>query len=271
MKTSYESLVDGFSIGAASSFTDVARAESLSAPAVVCFYKAINDYIFFDTTQPEGQVIPMEALDFPTFGPFATYISTTDPDIVTGDKMWVEWIATDGSAFFQSLPMEVIKGEPLLVPVPVEEIVKFEAKHTLVTYFHLSAEGGKGPSPSTSVFVAPALGQKPTIQVEGVVDGVLDTVAHPDGIVITITSIENMRNFNGIEVLWKQLQDHWVDRQRVMTVDPGKSTVFVIQPAVYSKHVGQQVRVSYHIYLGAKLRPHFLWDVSAGILEFKLI
>jgi hypothetical protein len=104
------------------------------------------------------------------------------------------------------------------------------------------------------------LGRKPVLQVEGVVNGTLDAAAFPDGITVSLAPIENLRACYGIEILWTQSPDHWVERQRRLAVNPKQTMAFHIAPEVYQAHVGRRVTVQYVIYLGARLSPNFYWN-----------
>ena len=247
---------------------------ALEAPLIIYYYATDNKYFEFGTTVPEGAVIPMEMFDpgSPFRHSVATWVNPQAPEILIGDQVRVDWTPLDGSAPFQSQPVTVTSKDSFLqVAIEDSVIAGFEGKTVEVVFIHLPQAGGAIPSPSRFVYVAPALGSKPLLQVEGVVDGVLDTSAYPDGIEVSIGPIENMRSYNAMEIIWTVEPDHWVERQRRMTVYPQQTMGFLVDPVVYQSHVGKRVTVQYRIYLGARMSPNFYWNPGGSTeLSFEL-
>lgn len=249
----------GFSTGMALT----AKATALQAPLIAYFYSKENRYFEFGKTEPEGAVIPLEII-----GPGSPFIDSTyallnpsSPQISIGDKLRVEWLPLDGSPPFQSADVVVNSTDEWIpITIPDSEIKRLEGLDVEVVFFHLPQSGGAKPSPAQKVFVAPELGRKPVLQVEGVVNGTLDAAAFPDGITVSLQPIENLRACYGIEILWTQSPDHWVERQRRLAVNPKQMMAFHIAPEVYQAHVGRRVTVRYVIYLGARLSPNFYWN-----------
>ncbi|MCF4996088.1 hypothetical protein GIW70_22615 [Pseudomonas syringae] len=245
------------------------------APLIHYYYAVEDKYFGFGATEPEGVVIPMEI--FEPGSPFRNAVTAwVDPqpaEIALGDEIRVDWTPLDGSAPFQSLPMAVDSKEHfILVGIPDAVISGFEGKTVEVIFVHLPQSGGARPSRSRFVYVAPALGSKPPLEVEGVVNGVLQASAFPDGIKVSVAPIANMRAYNAMEILWIHEPDHWVERQRRITVSAQKTTEFSVDPAVYQSHVGRRVTVLYRLYLGARLSPNFYWNPGAvGEVSFEII
>jgi hypothetical protein len=240
-----------------------AKATALQAPLIAYFYSKENRYFEFGKTEPEGAVIPLEIIG--SGSPFThstfTLLNPSSPQISIGDKLRVEWLPLDGSPPFQSADVVVnSKDDWIPIAIPDSELKRLEGLDVEVVFFLLPQSGGAKPSPAQKVFVAPELGRKPVLQVEGVVNGTLDAAAFPDGITVSLQPIENLRACYGIEILWTQSPDHWVERQRRLAVNPKQTTAFHIAPEVYQAHVGRRVTVQYVIYLGARLSPNFYWN-----------
>jgi hypothetical protein len=240
-----------------------AQATALQAPLIAYFYSKENRYFEFGKTEPEGAVIPLEII-----GPGSPFIASTyaladpsSPQILIGDKLRAEWLALDGTPSFQSADV-VVNSKDYWIPIaiPDNELKRLEGLEVEVVFFHLPQAGGAKPSPAQKVFVAPELGRKPVLQVEGVVNGTLEAAAFPDGITVRLAPIENLRACYGIEILWTQSLDHWVERQRRLAVNPKQTMAFHIAPEVYQRYVGRRVTVQYVIYLGARLSPNFYWN-----------
>jgi hypothetical protein len=240
-----------------------AKATALQAPLIAYFYSKDNRYFEFGKTEPEGAVIPLEII-----GPGSPFIDSTfalvdpsSPQIAIGDKLRVEWLALDGTPSFQSADV-VVNSKDYWIPIaiPDSELKRLESLEVEVFFFHLPQSGGAKPSPARKVFIAPELGRKPMLEVQGVVNGTLEAAAFADGITVCLAPIENLRACYGIEILWTQSPDHWVERQRRLAVNPKQTMAFHIAPEVYQAHVGRRVMVRYVIYLGARLSPNFYWN-----------
>jgi hypothetical protein len=240
-----------------------ANATALQAPLIAYFYLKENRYFEFGKTEPEGAVIPLEII-----GPGSPFIDSTyalvdpsSPQILIGDTLRAEWLALDGTPSFQSADV-VVNSKDYWIPIaiPDNELKRLEGLEVAVNFFHLPQAGGAKPSPAQKVFVAPELGRKPVLEVEGVENGVLEAAAFPDGVTLSLQPIENLRACYGIEILWTQSPDHWVERQRRLAVNPKRTMAFHIAPEVYQAHVGRRVTVRYVIYLGARLSPNFYWN-----------
>lgn len=240
-----------------------AKATALQAPLIAYFYLKENRYLEFGKTEPEGAVIPLEII-----GPGSPFIDSTyalvdpsSPQILIGDTLRAEWLALDGTPSFQSADV-VVNSKDYWIPIaiPDNELKRLEGLEVAVNFFHLPQAGGAKPSPAQKVFVAPELGRKPVLEVEGVENGVLEASAFPEGISVNLQPIENLRACYGVEILWTQSPDHWVERQRRLAVNPKQTMAFHIAPEVYQAHVGRRVTVRYVIYLGARLSPNFYWN-----------
>lgn len=242
------------------------KATALQPPLIAYFHSKPNHYLAFGTTEPEGAVIPLEII-----GPGSPFINSTytlldpsSPQILIGDKLRVEWLPLDGSPSFQSADV-VVDSKDYWIPIAIPDsaLKRLVGLDVEVTFFHLPQAGGAKPSPAQKVFVAPELGRKSVLEVEGVVNGVLEAATYPDGVTVSLRPIENLRACYGIEVLWTQAPDHWVERQRRLAVNPKQTMAFHIAPEVYQAHVGRRVTVQYVIYLGARLSANFYWDPGA--------
>ncbi len=240
-----------------------ATATTLQPPLIAYFYLKENRYFEFGKTEPEGAVIPLEII-----GPGSPFSNSTyamldpsSPQILIGEKLRVEWLPLDGSPPFQSADV-VVDSKDYWIPIaiPDSELKRLQGLDVEVTFFHLPQAGGAKPSPAQKVFVAPDLGRKPVLKVEGVVNEMLEAAAFPDGITVSLAPIENLRACYGIEILWTQSPDHWVERQRRLAVNPKQTMTFHIAPEVYQMHGGRRVTVQYVIYLGARLSPNFYWN-----------
>lgn len=246
----------------------------LFPPAVLYLY---DDRLFsFGITAPEGAVIAQEMIGHSFFrNAIKVLIETDVPEIEVGDEVQAVWTVLSADDFYEyrSDPVRVeSKQEGLLITLPDTEAVKFVGKKSEIVYFHMPQAGGATPSLGTLVYVAPSLGPKPILKVMGVVDGVLDTKAHPDGIKVIIDPIANMRRYNALEIRWTQDSGIWVDSQHKMTVYPDQSMEFTIPPVVYQPHVGKRVLVQYFIFLGANMSPNLRWSASTLTqAEFNLI
>lgn len=246
----------------------------LFPPAVLYLY---DDRLFsFGITAPEGAVIAQEMIGHSFFrNAIKVLIETDVPEIEVGDTVRAVWTVLSADDFYEyrSDPVRVeSKQEGLLITLPDTEAVKFVGKKSEIVYFHMPQAGGATPSLGTLVYVAPSLGPKPILKVMGVVDGVLDTKAHPDGIKVIIDPIANMRRYNALEIRWTQDSGIWVDSQHKMTVYPDQSMEFTIPPVVYQPHVGKHVLVRYFIFLGANMSPNLRWSASTlTYAEFDLI
>lgn len=257
----------------AETLSTTGKQTALAYPPVISYYYE-GGYFLFGVAVPEGAVIPMELFGP---GPFrdsvAIGVNLKQPGIAIGDEIRVDWLAMDGSVSFNSQPVRVTTVDGFQhIGIPGSEVIKFEGKTTEVIYVHLPQAGGATPSPAKYVYVAPALGSEPALQVEGVVDGVLDTSAYPDGIKVTIAPIENMRSYNAMQILWYLEPGNLLECQRRMTVDPQQEMVFIIDPVVYQPHVGKRVRLNYVIYPGAHMKHHFVLTAPpATEVHFDLI
>ncbi|SMQ28620.1 hypothetical protein SAMN04488483_4444 [Pseudomonas helmanticensis] len=252
-----------------------ATATALQPPLIAYFYLKENRYFEFGKSEPEGAVIPLEII-----GPGSPFSNSTyamldpsAPQISIGDMLRVEWLPMNGSPSFQSADVVVYSKDYWIpIAIPDSELKRLEGLDVEVTFFHLPQAGGAKPSPAQKVFVAPELGRKPVLKVEGVVNEMLEAAAFPDGITVRLAPIENLRACYGIEILWTQSPDHWVERQRRLAVNPKQTMAFHIAPEVYQPHVGHSVTVKYFIYLGARLSPNFFWN--PGVItevSFKVI
>lgn len=246
----------------------------LFPPAVLYLY---DDRLFsFGITAPEGAVIPQEMIGHSFFrNAIKVLIETDVPEIEVGDEVQAVWTVLSAEDFYEyrSDPVRVdSKNKDVLITLPDTEAVKFVGKKSEIVYFHMPQAGGVTPSLRTLVYVAPSLGPKPILKVMGVVDGVLDTKAHPDGIKVIIDPIANMHRYNALEIRWTQDSGIWVDSQHKMTVYPDQSMEFTIPPVVYQPHVGKHVLVRYFIFLGANMSPNLRWSASTlTYAEFDLI
>lgn len=251
------------------------KATALTTPLITYFYSTENKYFVFGHTEPQGVVIPMEIM-----GPGSPFRESTftladpsSPEIAVGDNVRVEWLPLDGAPSFQSPQYPVQNKEQYIsVPVPDSEIQRLAGRTVEVVFYHLPQAGGARPSPSKRVYVAPELGLKPALEVEGVANGVLKAADFPDGITVSLLPIENMLACYGVEVLWSQPPDFWVERQRRLAINPKQEMKFHILPSVYQPHVGHRVTVKYFIYLGARLSPNFFWNTgSATEVSFEVV
>ena len=246
----------------------------LFPPAVLYLY---DDRLFsFGITAPEGAVIAQEMIGHSFFrNAIKVLIETDVPEIEVGDEVQAVWTVLSAEDFYEyrSDPVRVdSKNKDVLITLPDTEAVKFVGKKSEIVYFHMPQAGGVTPSLGTLVYVAPSLGPKPILKVMGVVDGVLDTKAHPDGIKVIIDPIANMHRYNALEIRWTQDSGIWVDSQHRMTVYPDQSMAFTIPPVVYQPHVGKRVLVQYFIFLGANMSPNLRWSASTLTqAEFNLI
>ena len=246
----------------------------LFPPAVLYLY---DDRLFsFGITAPEGAVIAQEMIGHSFFrNAIKVLIETDVPEIEVGDEVQAVWTVLSAEDFYEyrSDPVRVdSKNKDVLITLPDTEAVKFVGKKSEIVYFHMPQAGGVTPSLGTLVYVAPSLGPKPILKVMGVVDGVLDTKAHPDGIKVIIDPIANMHRYNALEIRWTQDSGIWVDSQHKMTVYPDQSMEFTIPPVVYQPHVGKHVLVRYFIFLGANMSPNLRWSASTlTYAEFDLI
>lgn len=246
----------------------------LFPPKVIYLYE--EEYFSFGVTAPEGVVIAQEIIGHPFFrNAITVFIDTDVPEIEVGDTVRAVWTVLSADDFYEyrSDPVRVeSKQEGVLITLPDTEAVKFVGKKSEIVYFHMPQAGGVTPSLGTLVYVAPSLGPKPILKVMGVVDGVLDTKAHPDGIKVIIDPIANMHRYNALEIRWTQDSGIWVDSQHKMTVYPDQSMEFTIPPVVYQPHVGKHVLVRYFIFLGANMSPNLRWSASTlTYAEFDLI
>lgn len=247
---------------------------SLLPPTVTCLYE--DRSFSFGVTAPEGAVIPQEIIGDPLFRDAITVLIETDiPAIKVDDSVRAIWTVLSAEDFYeyQSDPVLVeSKDEDVLITLPDTEAVKFVGKKSEIVYLHMPLEGEATFSLGSLVYVAPSLGPKPILKVMGVVDGVLDTTAHPDGIKVIIDPIANMHRYNALEIRWTQDSGIWVDSQHKMTVYPDQSMAFTIPPVVYQPHVGKHVLVRYFIFLGAEMSPNLRWAASSQTYaEFDLI
>ena len=246
----------------------------LFPPAVLYLY---DDRLFsFGITAPEGAVIAQEMIGHSFFrNAIKVLIETDVPEIEVGDEVQAVWTVLSAEDFYEyrSDPVRVdSKNKDVLITLPDTEAVKFVGKKSEIVYFHMPQAGGVTPSLGRLVYVAPSLGPKPILKVMGVVDGVLDTTAHPDGIKVIIDPIANMHRYNALEIRWTQDSGIWVDSQHKMTVYPDQSVEFTIPPVVYQPHVGKRVLVQYFIFLGANMSPNLRWSASTLTqAEFNLI
>ena len=241
------------------------RTTALVAPLISYFYS--TGYFAFGHTEPEGVVIPLEIIG--SGSPFrdstCALVDPSPEQIAIGDNVHVEWTPQDGTPAFQSPPYSVqSKDQYIPIAIPDRDLERFAGRTVLVTFFHLPQSGGATPSPSRLVYVARELGNKPVLEVEGVVDGVMKASAFPDGLKVGVRPIKNMLACYGVEVLWAQAPDYWVERQRHLAVNPQQAMNFHIAPSVYQPHAGRRVTVKYFIYLGARLSPNFFWSTGAA-------
>jgi hypothetical protein len=278
MENTRASSTDGFGILAPEPFhpeltrtsVDNQNPAALQRPLIMYYRKSEDKYFGFGAS-PDAVIIPREVIGEVTYrDSITTWISLSPSEVQIGDEMRVDWTPMDGSPVFRSEPRQVDSNEGFMrVAIPDDVLIGFEGKRVEVIYVHLPQAGGAVPSPSQYVYVAPELGDKPYVQVEGVVDGVLDTSAHPNGVEVSIGPIENMRDYNAMEVLWS-IDGYNRERLRGMTVNPQEVMSFHVDPAVYKPHVGKRVTVAYQIYLGAELSSHFNWSVNSRSVSFEL-
>lgn len=246
----------------------------LNPPRVSYLY--MEKYYSFGVTAPEGAVIPQEIIEHPLFKDAITiFIDPSVDAIAVGDTVRVFWAIPSVEDYYEYQSKDVrveAKDKYILITLPDTEALKFVGKQSIVNYYHVPQAGEANFSPAISAYVAPPLGPKPILKVTGVVDGVLNTEEHPDGIKVIIDPIANMHRYNALEIRWTQDSGIWVDSQHKMTVYPDQSMEFTIPPVVYQPHVGKHVLVRYFIFLGANMSPNLRWSASTlTYAEFDLI
>lgn len=258
--------------------TSPLRSGLTGAPFIGCESQS-GLFHFIPGLDPWGCVVPMEVFTgAPIFvDSLRVVVAVNDREFQIGDQVRVQWAAFGGSGGnYQSQPQSVQSFMPLHFVVPDDTARQFEGDRVEVI-FVIERGGGAIPSASLLMTFAPALIQTGPVSIEGVSEGVLEIDPHPDGVVLTIPRIENLRTNNAIEMLWISSAKGgqggaWRDYQRKLTVNPDSPLKFRIEPSVYQKHRGETVQLRCSLFLGSGMVPGIGYGMGhRGILEFKLI
>lgn len=268
----------GGTVGFSEKHFGTERAELTGRPYIGCESQS-GLFHFIPSLEPWGCVVPMEIFDGkPIFiNSLRVFVPVNDWDFQIGDQVRVQWLALDGSGgSYQSQPQPVLSFTSLHFDISDDIARQFEGDRVEVIFV---IERGDNAIPSASLFMtfAPALIQTGPVSIEGVSGGFLEINQHPDGVILTIPRIENLRTNNAIEMFWKSSADGgqggaWRDYQRKLTVKPDLPTRFRIEPSVYEEHRGESVHLLCSLFLGSGMVPGITYGMGLrGVLEFKLI
>jgi hypothetical protein len=235
---------------------------------------------FLPSIAPWDCVIPGELLrGAPLFVDSLFYVvPVNNQDFQIGDQVRVQGQAFGGSGGSFQLPSQTVTGfTDLYFPFSDAEALKLEGDRVEVI-FVITRSGGSLPSGSLFVnFVLPLV-QTGQISIEGVSNGELEIDKHPDGVVLTVPTVLNLRTNNAIEIhVLSDLQGgpgarNWRDYQRKLTVTPESAVQFRIEPSVYQAFRGEWVLLYGSFFLGAGMLPALSYGMGLqGTLEFKLI
>ncbi|MHC8347273.1 hypothetical protein [Pseudomonas sp. RT6P73] len=234
---------------------------------------------FIPSLGPWGCVVPMEIF---TGGPIfvdslRVVVAVNETEFQIGDQVRVQWQAFGGTGnSYRSPSQPAVSFTSLHFTVTDETARQFEGDCVEVIFV---IERGEITLTSASLFMtfAPALTQTAPISIEGVSEGVLEIDRHPDGVVLTIPTIENLRTNNAIEMSWKSSANGgqggaWKDYQRKLAVSPDSPIEFRIEPSVYQGHRGESVHLFSSLFLGSGMVPGISYGMGPrGTLEFKLV
>lgn len=268
----------GGTVGFSEKHFGTERAELTGKPYVGCESQS-GLFHFIPSLDPWECVVPMEIFTgAPIFvDSLRVVVVVNDREFQIGDQVRVQWLALGGSGgSYQSQPQPALSFTSLHFDIPDDIARQFEGDRLEVIFV---IERGDNAIPSASLFMtfAPALIQTGPVSIEGVSEGFLEINQHPDGVILTIPRIENLRTNNAIEMFWKSSADGgqggaWRDYQRKLTVKPDLPTRFRIEPSVYEEHRGESVHLLCSLFLGSGMVPGITYGMGLrGVLEFKLI
>ncbi|MBA5981170.1 hypothetical protein HXW87_01425 [Pseudomonas sp. Y5-11] len=269
----------GFSERAAGFTAQSSSVQLSGAPSVGC--ESSSGLIhFLPSIAPWGCVIPGELLrGAPIFVNSLFYqVSVNNQDFQIGDQVRVQGQVLEASGESFRLPSQTVEEfTDLRFPFSDAEALELEGKRVEIFYV-ITRNGEALTSPSLFVdFVLPLV-QTGQISIEGVSNGQLEIDKYPNGLILTVPKVSNLRTNNAIEIYVRSdLQggpgaQNWRDYQRKLTVTPESPVQFRIEPSVYQGFRGESIFLYGGFFLGAGMVPGISYGMGPqGILEFKLI
>ena len=256
------------------------RSSTVLNPPLICCEARSGLIHFIPSLAPWGCVVPMELLSgAPIFvDSLRVVVAVNEFDFKIGDKVRVQWQALgDTGKRYTSPSRSVVEFTNLYYVISDEIARRFEGEEMVEVIFVIERGASALPSGSLFMTLAPTLIQTSPIFIEGVSEGVLKIDQHPDGIILTIPHIENLRTNNAIEMTSRS---DWTDAhvgpcrdyQRKLAVSPESPLKFRIEPSVYQAHRGHSIHLFCSVFLGSGMVPGIAYGMgSRGTLELKLI
>lgn len=224
-----------------------------------------GEFALINETEKWGAVLPMEITkNLPVMMAVSTQKSHA------GSHITVQWISTDEAVRASFGPVEVsVPGNVEFIKLPLEQLEQFSGKSVNATAL-IERDGNIVISPPLRVEVAPQLLYQPAI-IDGLVNGGIDTGSHPQGRLITIPIIENLRPYNSLLLQWRVYaggEKVFAQSVELQACRPDEAFLYTLPTEAYAPYKGLKGEFQWFIQLGAEKDSRMLW--SSGTTFFDL-
>jgi len=244
------------------------KKRDVEMPAPNIEYKRSHDHVLY---RPLSYIDGLYVLPYYYFPYWVSVTADESYDLKPSDFIRIEWTPRDGSKPYVSARQEVrCIEQPLRFLLPEIEVRKFEGVLTDVRCVRERRNVPDAFSPPKGVLAAPHFESSGNNSVEGVIDGVLDAKAYPNGLKVTTQTVSNPAPRSHVVVQWRhsnQLQ-HQHQHQQIIDADLPESTyTFFIAPEFYQAASGTEISAQLAVLSGS---DSFDFWYGIGAVSFKL-
>jgi len=240
------------------------KKRDVEMPAPDIEYKRNHDDVFY---RPLSYVDNLYVLPFDHIPFWVSVTADESYDLKPSDLIRVEWTAQDDSRKYVSDRQEVrCIEQPLRFLLPEIEVRKFEGVLSDVRCVRERRNAPDAPSSSKGVLAAQLFKSSGNNIVEGVVDGVLDAKAYPNGLKVTTLTVSNPAPRSHMVVQWRH--SNQLQNQQIIDADLSESTyTFIIAPEFYQAASGTEITAQFGVLQGS---DSFDFWHGIGAVRFKL-
>lgn len=188
-------------------------------------------------------------------------------DIISSDVLRVEWTARDGSRKYVSQKLEVrCIEQPLRFLLPENEVKNFEGVLADIVCVRERKNESDTPSSSRGLFVSPLFKESGSKSVEGVIDGVLDPSAYPEGLYVTTQVLSNLAPGTKVVIQWSHPQQS--SHTQILAANlPESDYRFFIDASLYQGASGTSISVGFGLLTSS---ANFDFWYGIGAIRFLL-
>ena len=243
---------------------------SLEKPQL--FWSFFGKEYEFINISPWGINIPLEVTTVPALVNVQASIHGFTPFT----KISIQWQTEDHGIVFKSEPVPISWPSPYQrIAIPHDQLARFENQTVQVSYYLHQMDDLPVESGATVVNVnAMVIGNAPTI--EGVTNLQLKVADYPNGVNVTVSAIENIRNYSRVNSWWNTYRTVGSEiiilytQEQIVRAVPGMNYQFQYSPVAYTGYPDDaRATCGTKVLLTPEGQP--FPEFGIGGLDFKLI